>query len=167
MVKGQTYGDLGKLSPKINQMLKQQLNEPQLQELAAKLARQADKIRIILLKGALGTGKTTFARSYIQALTSPKTLVPSPTFNIIQIYETKVGPLWHVDLYRVEDISEVHEIGLMEAFDQAILLIEWPQKIEHFIRLPFLTIGLEQSNNDLRDVILTGPLKDIANHVIG
>ena len=88
---------------------------------------------IIALYGSLGAGKTTLARGLLRGLGHDGD-VASPTFPIVQVYappDTRI-PLWHVDLYRIEDASELDEIGLGEARDGAALVIEWPE------RLPFL-----------------------------
>ena len=89
----------------------------------AKLARPGD---VIALSGQLGVGKTAFARGFIAALGHPDD-VPSPSFAIVQPYEDLDPPVWHVDLYRIEDTSEIEEIGL-DAAAEAVLLVEWPER---------------------------------------
>ena len=82
----------------------------------------------IFLEGGLGAGKTTFAQFFIQRLLNDKQQsVSSPTFNIVQIYDTTKGSIWHVDLYRIKNESEIFELGLLEAMHECICLIEWPQ----------------------------------------
>ncbi|MEL7261014.1 MAG: tRNA (adenosine(37)-N6)-threonylcarbamoyltransferase complex ATPase subunit type 1 TsaE [Pseudomonadota bacterium] len=82
----------------------------------------------VLLEGSVGAGKTHFARALIQSILHVPEDVPSPTFTLVQTYETTRGPLWHADLYRLSDPGEVEELGLTEAFDTAICLIEWPDR---------------------------------------
>jgi tRNA threonylcarbamoyl adenosine modification protein YjeE len=83
---------------------------------------------VIALLGDLGSGKTTFARFFIESILLDKTQkITSPTFNIIHTYDTKKGPVWHIDLYRITDPSEVPELGLLEAMEDSICLIEWPE----------------------------------------
>ena len=89
----------------------------------AKLARPGD---VIALSGQLGVCKTAFARGFIAALGHPDD-VPSPSFAIVQPYEDLDPPVWHVDLYRIEDTSEIEEIGL-DAAAEAVLLVEWPER---------------------------------------
>ena len=89
----------------------------------AKVARAGD---VIALSGPLGVGKTAFARGFIAAL-GHQGDVPSPTFAIVQPYEDLDPPVWHVDLYRIEDPSEIDELGLDAATD-AVLLVEWPER---------------------------------------
>ena len=88
---------------------------------------------IVFLIGDLGSGKTAFARGLITALPSPEgdggEEVPSPSFTLVQIYERRPAPVWHVDLYRLERPEEVAELGLEEAARDAITLIEWPDRL--------------------------------------
>jgi tRNA threonylcarbamoyladenosine biosynthesis protein TsaE len=63
-----------------------------------------------------------------------KLRVTSPTFNIVQIYETSIGDIWHVDLYRLNNINEIEEIGILEAMQESICLIEWPELLDDLIQ---------------------------------
>jgi tRNA threonylcarbamoyladenosine biosynthesis protein TsaE len=92
-------------------------------ELLAVNARPGD---VITLSGPLGVGKTALARGFIAAL-GHRGEVPSPSFAIVQPYEELDPPVWHVDLYRLEDASEIEELGLDAASD-AVLLVEWPER---------------------------------------
>jgi tRNA threonylcarbamoyladenosine biosynthesis protein TsaE len=92
---------------------------------AAKLAAPGD---IIALAGALGTGKTTFARFFVRALGGTEE-VPSPTFNLVQVYDLPRGPVWHFDLYRLRDPQDAIELGIDEAISDGISLIEWPDRL--------------------------------------
>jgi tRNA threonylcarbamoyladenosine biosynthesis protein TsaE len=95
--------------------------------LGAQLAHVARPGDVIGLAGELGSGKTTLARGFIQALTGPECDVPSPTFTLVQTYDTPRGTVWHFDLYRLERADEAVELGLEEALTDGICLIEWPQ----------------------------------------
>lgn len=94
--------------------------------LGAALARTARPGDVITLSGPLGVGKTAFARGFIAALGHPGE-VPSPSFAIVQPYDDVDPPVWHVDLYRIEDPSEINELGLDGALD-SVLLVEWPER---------------------------------------
>ena len=96
--------------------------------LAGQLAELAEAGDIIGLGGELGAGKTTFARGFIRTRLGDVE-VPSPTFTLVQIYENGGAPVWHFDLYRLESSEEIYELGIEEAFDRAICLIEWPEKM--------------------------------------
>lgn len=78
---------------------------------------------VVALHGDLGMGKSEIARTIIQTLRGADTVVPSPTFTIVQSYDG----ISHFDLYRVEDASELTEIGLENAMENDITLIEWPE----------------------------------------
>ena len=84
---------------------------------------------VILLQGDLGTGKSIFARALIQYLCGEDTEVPSPTFTLVQTYETPAFVLWHFDLYRLNHSAEVYELGIEEAYATGVSLIEWPERL--------------------------------------
>ena len=95
--------------------------------LAAKL-RPGD---VIALSGGLGAGKTTLARAIIAAL-GHKGEVPSPTFTILETYDGLIPPLVHADFYRLDDPTEVVELGLDDYRDGAVLIAEWPENAGGF-----------------------------------
>ena len=82
----------------------------------------------VLLKGPLGAGKSALARAAITAR-SGATEVPSPTYTLVQVYEGADAVLWHADLYRLSGPDEARELGLDEAFADAIVLVEWPERL--------------------------------------
>ena len=88
----------------------------------------------ILLAGQIGAGKTCLARAAISALHvrmgQPAPEVPSPTFTLVQSYELPGIQVWHADLYRLTEASEVTELGLEEAFGTDIVLVEWPDRLQ-------------------------------------
>lgn len=86
----------------------------------------------VLLEGELGAGKTHFARALIQEMLAGVGLkedVPSPTYTLVQIYDAGSLQIWHVDLYRLRNADELVELGLEEAFGEALILIEWPDRL--------------------------------------
>lgn len=92
-------------------------------ETLAGLVRAGD---VVTLTGDLGAGKTTFVRGLLYAL-GHQGEVPSPSFAIVQPYEELEPPVWHVDLYRIEDRSEIDELGL-DSVGDAVLVVEWPER---------------------------------------
>ncbi len=90
----------------------------------AKYARAGD---CFLLRGQIGSGKSTLARAFIRTLLGPDTEVPSPTFTLVQTYDYDDLEIWHADLYRLGDAQEAVELGLTDAFNDHICLIEWPE----------------------------------------
>ena len=107
----------------------------------AMLSRVARPGDVITLSGPLGVGKTALARGFLAAL-GHEGEVPSPSFAIVQPYEDLRPPVWHVDLYRIEDASEIAELGLDSAAD-AVLLVEWPERAEPDMWPEALTLSLE------------------------
>ena len=98
-------------------------NVEQMRAWAAEFAKGLVAPCVVALYGDLGMGKSEIARAVIQTLRGADTVVPSPTFTIVQSYDG----ISHFDLYRVEDASELTEIGLEHAIENDIPLIEWPQ----------------------------------------
>jgi len=95
-------------------------------EIGARLAEALRPGDVVTLSGPLGVGKTALARAVLAEL-GHQGEAPSPTFAIVQPYEELEPPIWHVDLYRIEDPAELAELGLDSATD-AVLLIEWPER---------------------------------------
>lgn len=96
--------------------------------LGAALAPRLRAGDTVLLQGPLGMGKSTLARGLIRALTRPDEDVPSPTFTLVQFYDSE-PPVAHFDLYRLTRPEEAVEIGLDEALDRGAVLIEWPERL--------------------------------------
>lgn len=107
---------------------------------------------ILLLKGNLGAGKTTFTQFLLKKLGSHDE-VSSPTYAIVNEYHTPKGTVYHFDLYRMKNITEVHDIGMEEYLDNAFLcIIEWPEVYEEDLEgIPFHEITIE-NKGDFREV---------------
>jgi len=103
---------------------------------------------VILLKGDLGSGKSTFARALIQALCGAHTEVPSPTFTFVQTYETPKFVVWHFDLYRLEHPEELYELGLEEAYATGVCLIEWPERLGSFLPKEYWELELSYGDHE-------------------
>ena len=113
----------------------------------AGICQQGDTI---FLTGELGAGKTTLARAFIQALTTVDTNVPSPSFTLVQPYDTAKGPLFHADLYRIAYAEEVFELGLSDAEAERITLIEWAERAEQLLGEPDFHIRIVHRGTDDR-----------------
>ncbi|WP_017932040.1 tRNA (adenosine(37)-N6)-threonylcarbamoyltransferase complex ATPase subunit type 1 TsaE [Robiginitomaculum antarcticum] len=101
---------------------------PHMLALGARLAGRLRACDVVLLSGALGAGKTTLSRGLIKALCDVDD-VPSPTYTLLQTYEGPEFPVYHFDLYRLENPEDVWELGIEEALDEGVSLIEWPQRL--------------------------------------
>ena len=100
--------------------------------LGARLASHLRPGDCVLLSGGLGAGKTHFARALIQKRLADNNLfeeVPSPTYTLVQMYDDSTCEIWHADLYRLSGPDELIELGLEEALETAITLIEWPDRL--------------------------------------
>lgn len=106
-------------------------NEAETAKIAAKLAKITKRGDVWALSGTLGMGKSVFARGFIQALTAAEE-VPSPTFTLVQNYYTDEFDIYHYDLYRLKDATEIFELGVEEAFYEGVCLVEWPEKMGSF-----------------------------------
>jgi len=105
-------------------------NEQATEALGATLAARLKPGDVVGLKGDLGAGKTTLARAIIRAAAAdPDLIVPSPTFTLVEVYETPRGSFWHFDLYRLEMPEQVFELGWEEALAEGISIIEWPERL--------------------------------------
>ena len=111
--------------------------------LGARIASLLQAGEAVCLFGGLGAGKSTLARGLIRFLTTPTEDVPSPTFTLVQTYETTDFTLAHFDLYRLKDASEAYEIGLEEALDEGAAVIEWPERLGGALPPDRLDIVLE------------------------
>lgn len=118
-------------------------SEEETAAVAQKLAAELRPGDVVLLRGELGAGKSTFARALIQALCGEETIVPSPTFTLVQIYEAPDFTLWHFDLYRLNSAEEVYELGIEEALQRGVCLIEWPDRLGPHLPKTYREIELQ------------------------
>jgi N-acetylmuramate 1-kinase len=128
-------------------------NEAETLAFAASLALAVSGEDVITLSGDLGAGKSTFARALIRALAGDDALeVPSPTYAILQSYDTPRMGVVHADLYRLKSADELYDIGWDEAANGALLLIEWPERLGDFLPQNYLNIHLETVPRGSREV---------------
>lgn len=128
-------------------------SEEQTIALAQVLAPNLTGGSTVLLNGIVGAGKTHFARHVILsrlAAIGKFEDVPSPTFTLVQTYDLDEIEIWHADLYRLSDVSEVYELGLEAAFDTEICLIEWPDRLGELTPKNALSISLDVIDDDAR-----------------
>lgn len=109
---------------------------------AATLAPHLRTGDVLRLEGELGVGKTTFTRALIAALAGTEVEVPSPTFTLVQHYDLPPFTLYHFDLYRIKHSAELLEIGLEQALQEGVSIIEWPEIAASFLPPESLTIRL-------------------------
>ena len=107
------------------------------------LSRSGD---VFALYGTLGVGKSVFARAFVQNLCG-KTEVPSPTFTLVQIYETAEFEIYHFDLYRLKSAEEIFELGMEEAMYEGVCLIEWPEKMASYLPRKAIKITITPYKN--------------------
>lgn len=110
--------------------------------LGAALAMQARRGDVIALVGPLGAGKTTLARGFIQKLAGNDEEVVSPTFTLVQVYDTADLPIWHFDLYRLNNAGDALELGFEEALASGISLVEWPERLGALLPASCLRVEL-------------------------
>jgi tRNA threonylcarbamoyladenosine biosynthesis protein TsaE len=131
-------------------------NPEQTAELAEQIGGNLGPGDCLLLTGPVGAGKTHFARHLIWSLLKVPEDVPSPTFTLVQTYETDIAEVWHADLYRLSALDEIEELGLADAMETAICLIEWPELLGPLTPPQALSITFkpDQTNENARLITL-------------
>ena len=129
-------------------------NEAATESLGETLAMRLKPGDVVGLTGDLGAGKTTLARAIIRAAADdPDLIVPSPTFTLVEVYDTPRGSYWHFDLYRLDDPQQVYELGWEEALAEGIVLLEWPERLGRLLP-QHLSVTLELASDDGRRALL-------------
>lgn len=118
-------------------------DEAATERLGATLAARLQPRDLVALEGGLGAGKTTLARAILRAASGdPGLIVPSPTFTLVEVYETKHATFWHFDLYRLEAPEQVFELGWEEARADGVALVEWAERLGSLLPPDRLTVRL-------------------------
>ena len=123
-------------------------SEEETKKLAQKIASNSKKGDIIVLCGELGSGKTKFTEGFLEYFNLQDEL-SSPTFTIVNEYDTPDFPIYHFDVYRLEDTDEFYAIGGDEYFSQGICIIEWGEMIEDVLPKPYTKITFSKNNDDV------------------
>ncbi|HYF86030.1 tRNA (adenosine(37)-N6)-threonylcarbamoyltransferase complex ATPase subunit type 1 TsaE [Azospirillum sp.] len=111
---------------------------------------------LVALRGDLGAGKSALSRALIRSVTHEDAEVPSPTFTLVQTYDTAIGPVWHFDLYRLSGPDEVYELGWDDARAEAVALVEWPDRLGPLLPPDRVEVKMEHDGPDARRATLTG-----------
>lgn len=135
------------------------------EQLGARLAALAGPGDVILLEGPLGAGKTTLARAFLRAATADPALeVPSPSFTLLQSYETRLGPVHHFDLWRLDSPAALAELGWDDILND-IVLVEWPDRLGARRPASALAVTLQPAANNARRAVLSGWVERI-EHIV-
>jgi tRNA threonylcarbamoyladenosine biosynthesis protein TsaE len=132
-------------------------SEEETKNIASKLAKYLDEGDLLLLSGDLGSGKTVFVKGIVSSLTGNNhDPVISPTFTLINEYRL-LKKVYHIDLYRIDSIEELEDLGIDELInDQALTIIEWADKfLDFFISFPHISIQIEHSNSNSRNISIS------------
>ncbi|MBS0232585.1 MAG: tRNA (adenosine(37)-N6)-threonylcarbamoyltransferase complex ATPase subunit type 1 TsaE [Proteobacteria bacterium] len=142
------------------------LTEGDVARLAQEVAFLVQAGDTIALEGDLGAGKSTFARALIRAISgNPDLEIPSPTFTLVQSYETPRFEIAHFDLYRLSDPGEIDELGLDAALSNGIAIIEWPSRGSGRIPERRLTLRLDETSTIDRRNVLLGAAVSLASRL--
>ena len=135
-------------------------SEKETWEIGNRIAQQCEAGTIVLLHGDLGVGKTVFTKGFAAGL-GVEEPVNSPTFTIIQIYESGRLPLYHFDVYRIADVEEMDEIGYEDYFfGDGVCLIEWADLIQEILPPDVIAIEIEKNLEkgfDYRKITISDP----------
>jgi tRNA threonylcarbamoyladenosine biosynthesis protein TsaE len=126
-------------------------DEAATERLGASLAKRLRPRDVVALQGGLGVGKTTLARAILRAASGdPALIVPSPTFTLVELYDTPAGVFWHFDLYRLEQPEQVFELGWEEARADGMALVEWAERLGTLLPRERLTVTLAMEGDGRR-----------------
>ena len=139
-------------------------SEEETVNIAKKFATKLNKGNIICLYGNLGMGKSVFARSIIRQLTNNNNEeVPSPTFTLVQTYNSNIAEIYHYDLYRINDPEEIWELNWEEATINSITIIEWPEKLGYLMPDEYIRIDISSDSDKIQRIINISSQNEKAN----
>ncbi|MBQ0017389.1 MAG: tRNA (adenosine(37)-N6)-threonylcarbamoyltransferase complex ATPase subunit type 1 TsaE [Clostridiales bacterium] len=126
-------------------------NEEETFSLASEFEKTLKGGEVVVLNGELGAGKTTFTKGLCKALNITENIT-SPTFTLMNVYKSGRLPLYHFDMYRIEDESEANELGLQEFFNSnAVCMIEWAENIKNMLPKKVITINITKLGDNERE----------------
>jgi tRNA threonylcarbamoyladenosine biosynthesis protein TsaE len=129
-------------------------DEAATERLGTVLAGRLKPRDVVALEGGLGAGKTTLARAILRAASGdPALIVPSPTFTLVEVYETRHGTFWHFDLYRLEEPEQVFELGWEEARADGVILVEWAERLGPLLPRERLIVSLSVEGGGRRAIL--------------
>ena len=129
-------------------------DEAATERLGTVLAGRLKPRDVVALEGGLGAGKTTLARAILRAASGdPALIVPSPTFTLVEVYETLHGTFWHFDLYRLEEPEQVFELGWEEARADGVILVEWAERLGPLLPRERLIVSLSVEGGGRRAIL--------------
>ena len=133
-------------------------NESETMAVGEALAKTVGKSVVFTLEGDLGAGKTHFVKGFVKGIGS-NSLVTSPTFTLLNVYEGGKVPVYHFDMYRLTSLEEAEELGFNEYFDlktlDGICMVEWPSNVEGLINCPHIEIRIEKLEGEKRKITLS------------
>lgn len=131
-------------------------SEQETAKVAAAIASNLKKGDVVALQGSLGVGKTTFVRALMKHLVHKDIDVPSPTFTLLQTYDTPNFTVYHFDFYRLKTPEEAYELGIEDAFVDGVSMIEWPDKIGSLLPKKHKSITFEILSSGKRKISTQG-----------
>ena len=132
-------------------------SEKETAQVAGELAPTLKAGDVLYMHGDLGAGKSVFARALIRVLCADEGLdVPSPTFTLVQMYDGMDCPVYHYDLYSIQDAEEIFELGWEDAFSEGIVIVEWPSRLGAYKGGAALDIYLSpvENDQDAREIVI-------------